>query len=254
MAIDQRRAIVRAESLIATEPFQSDEEKCYHLSGTNILPQEKGAILAATDGNTLLAIREPDGYASGLPMVWNCDAQKRLKPLLSEHRKLFKRNPIEELWVDLQFSLSATPTLTVRAAKNAAEILDGGGTVEATVTGTDLVIAGDYVEFARVFRHLPSGATEAPVWTGGAFAVQARFLQRFADLAKLLDARVGKDRQHCVQFGSPGHNGAIAVTIPGRPDVVGLLMPYGWKALPLVPDWITALISEPEEATAKQAA
>jgi hypothetical protein len=87
MAIDQRRAIVRAESLIAAEPFQSADGTRYYLHGTCVIPQEQGVIISATDGHTLFAQQEIAGFASGLATVWRTEARRRLGSLLTAERK-----------------------------------------------------------------------------------------------------------------------------------------------------------------------
>jgi hypothetical protein len=244
MAIDQRRAIVRVATLIATEPFQSAELTRFYLGGTCVLPQDNGVILSATDGHTLVAIRQLDGYASGLPTVWNCQAKKRLGQLLATFRtpkKTLGRQPPGiakdlDLWADLQYGNPGGPTLTVKVAASAGDILAGGGETKLMVVDRALFVDGTYPDFQRLFRTHPTQATEKPQW-GGPFAIQSVYLSRAAALAKAL----GSANQPSVCFGAIAGDKAVLVTIPGMPEVICLLMPIaiGEQDLPVVPRWIT---------------
>jgi hypothetical protein len=241
MAIDQRRAIVRAEILLATEPFQSKEGTRFYLQGTNITPQENGVILSATDGHTFVSIQQIDSYATGLPTVWNCDAKRRLGSLLAKVRKNPACKAGANLWVDLQKGQPGPPTMTAKLAHDAKEILDGGGDPLLMIIGQDIFVDGSFPDTSTLFSRQPSHTTKKPKW-GGPFALQSVYLHRAANLAKAL----GTGGKHSVCFGALGPDDCVTVTIPGRPDVVCLFMPIRAEAPPVIPDWIAGVGDAPE--------
>jgi hypothetical protein len=239
MPIDTRRAIVRAETLIAIEPFQSDEETRYYLRGTFIQATSTGPVLTATDGHTMIVIRDPAAHVSGLDTIWNCGAKKRLGALLATARKEagVGRDEPRDLWVDLQYGGPGIPTMTARVAESAEEIMSGGGDPQLMITDRSLFVDGSFPEYRRVFPKVYEAeqSKDAPSPWKGPFHVQAQYLQRAADLAK----RLGSSSTGIV-IGTPDPEGPSIISIEGLPNVRCLIMPVRTAAhdLPFVPEWL----------------
>jgi hypothetical protein len=97
-----------------------------------------------------------------------------------------------------------------------------------------LMVDGSFPEWRRVFPRLKTGPEAGSPWTGP-FSVQARYLQRAADLAKTLG-----EPGTAVVFGTYDATSPTLISIAGRPNVRCLIMPIriGGADAPFVPDWI----------------
>lgn len=245
MSIDRRRAIVRAETLIAIEPFQSTEETRYYLNGTCIRSTSAGPVLVATDGHTMLVMREPDAHVSGLDTIWKCDAKKRLGALLASARKQpsVGRGEPRDLWVDLQYGGPGAPTMTARVAESIEEIMNGGGEPQLMITDRSLVVDGTFPEYGRVFPKVQPPAKDEPSPWKGPAAFQAQYLQRAVNLAKTLGSS-----STGLLIGSPDTKGPALFSIVGLPNVRGLIMPIGTDVQDslFTPDWINPVAPREE--------
>lgn len=259
MSINTRRAIVRARTIIACELFQSTEETRYYLNGVCIQGQANGGgVCVASDGHTIIAINEPDGYVSGLDTIWHCDAKKRLSALLASTKKDLLRSG-DDLWVDLQYGYPGGPTMTAKAASSAQVILNGGGEPALMITDKTLYVDGSFPDWRRVWPK-KFGVKEdgsAPD-LGGLFAANARFVQRTVDVAKILGEPKGSliyavDASHLEKNGQAGSPMLFGLSF--NPNVVGLIMPIrvDVDATALQPAWLGLTPVEADEEKTPQA-
>ena len=248
MRIDTRRAIVRAQSLIACEPFQSTETTRYYLNGICIQPQAEGAILIATCGHTLIALRETDAQVSGLETIWFTQAKKRLGTVLTTARKRvdFKRSDSKlDVWADLQYGGPGGATMTAKVAESAQEIANGGCEPLMMISDKGLFVDGTFPEYKHVFRDIPRALEkDAPLPWNNVCHIQAQYLQRAVELAKCLDSpstAIVFAPATPFKQSEPGENaGPTIVSVSGHPEVRVLLMPcrVGAIDLPLLPEWL----------------
>jgi hypothetical protein len=242
------RAIVRVDSLLACALFESTEETRYYLKGTHVMPHPDGtgAVLAATDGQTMLVIHEAEGYASGLPTTWSID-QATLKPHITKWTAANKwvKKSAHRFWCELTRTEVTLASLSIFAAINAQEVRDGEARLIATLQG-EFWIDGSYPEIARVIPAIPPKRVMPPP------ALQSKFLRRIAELAGIF--RKDSSYTPAVTIWSAGDGNPCRVVIDGHPELVCVVMPFrasaaATDAKAIDPDWLLPLIGkQPETA------
>ena len=208
-----QRTIVRADKLMAIEPFQSSEETRYYLHGVHIEPHAEGAILVATDGHTLAAILDRDAHVAGLAASWHPQLKDRVGKRLTAWKKeaLGQR----DIWCDMQLRHpSGNPDLlSIVAADNPQQILLGNGTTLLQLPER-LWIDGTYPEWRRVTQPPPPKArTTVPNLAGP-------YMKRCIDFFSAMSAgRTVPITLHAAD------NGPVRVTSPGKQDVFVIVVP-----------------------------
>lgn len=228
-----QRAIVRADKLMAIEPFQSSETTRYWLGGVHIEPHAEGAIMVATDGHTMAAILDRDAHVAGLTAIWDHRIKARVGKRLSGWAK---EQPYRTIWCDMQLRHpSGNPDLlSIVAADNPQQILLGNGTTLLQLPER-LMIDGTFPEWRRIVKPPPSKTR-----TIGAPNIAGPYLKRCIDFfaalsgervvpVTLLSAAQGVP----VRVSSPGLEGAFILVMPMRrdPPTEAEFHPY-WLDLP----------------------
>ena len=219
-----QRTIVRANKLMAIEPFQSSEETRYYLYGVHIEPHAEGAILVATDGHTLAAILDRDAHMAGLPATWNHQIKDRVGKRLSAWAK---ENPERTIWCDMQLRHpNGNPDmLSIVAADNPQQILLGNGQTLLQLPER-LLIDGCYPEWRRTVKPPPPEArTKAPNISGS-------YMKRCVDFfAAMTGERTVPITLHQTDPSGPYRAGPVRVTSPTVQDVFVVVMPMSRDAL-----------------------
>jgi len=215
-----QRTIVRANKLMAIEPFQSSEETRYYLNCVHIEPHAEGAILVATDGHTLAAILDRDAHVAGLPAIWDHQIKGRVGKRLSAWAKA---NPERTIWCDMQLRHpNGNPDmLSIVAADNPQQILLGNGQTLLQLPER-LWIDGTFPEWRRTVKPMPPETrTKAPNISG---SYMKRCVDFFVAMTSERDVPI---TLHQTNPTGPFQAGPVRVTSPGVHDVFVLVMPMG---------------------------
>ena len=208
-----QRTIVRADKLMAIEPFQSTEKTRYYLHGVHIEPHAEGAILVATDGHTLAAILDRDAHVAGLAASWHPQLKDRVGRRLAGWSKEHHKRTI---WCDMQLRHpNGNPDmLSIVAADNPQQILLGNGTTLLQLPER-LLIDGTFPEWRRVVQppHPEARTTSAPNIAGP-------YMKRCIDFF----SAISTERTVPVTLLTADDTGPLRVTSPGVEDVFVIVM------------------------------
>lgn len=193
MSNEPSRAIVRAEALLAIEPFVSTEETRYYLKGVYIHPHPvQGAVLVATNGHIMAILHDPAGIASGPPQIWSVALNKPLKSMASHAQKQLPKHTDGSIWADLSWAYPQA-SMRVAWASTIHDVLEPIGSSlgdGGSITGK-FVIDGTFPDYVRVMPPVPEPdkVIEPHAYQGGYLTIAAK-------LAHALDAMNGVGGSH----------------------------------------------------------
>jgi hypothetical protein len=209
---------LRADALLWTVPHVAREASRPVLCH---LVLEPGGVLAATNGHTLAAAR--DGHSAQERMILSGNWIKFMAAVREQRKanlKASRRRVDVGDWVTLE------------------KVVDGTYKIGSVLVKVTHAGERDYPQWRQV---APTPDRHAELSTIG---LNAEYLGRFGKAAGQL-----KSTPNCLLHFT-AENRAVVVTVPGRPDVWGLVMPCEPKmeAAPFAPEWVTGLAERVERA------
>ncbi len=252
MSQDPTHTIMRADYLLAAALFVSTEETRYYLNGIYTEPhQAGGAVCVATEGHGLGCVYDDEGYCHNPQGVWHTSAITALKNLMTAAKK--HRPPAGNLYAELKHT-EATTSVTLWQADCVQSALKR--TLDAhhlgVTTDKTFWVDGTFPEWRRVtaaFMVHEKDPEPGPALLPA--GINARYLKRFGDFAKLISGEAGAPVIP-VAIG-PGyrllidsHPHAMAITMEMRAGLSG-------SEIEAVP-WLIAMDHVPELTVKKKAA
>lgn len=223
--------VISADILHRMMTFTSTDPTRYYLNGLQIEPlRDGGAIIVATDGSRLGVWRDPDAIipANAKPVILS-----NAKPIINA----LKGKSSWSLYAAID--PVGKGRLTIYEARTILDVTsdEPNQRIEAASV-PNVLVDGTFPDWRRVF---PTHVSP----TGSAAPFCARLL---GDFAKAAD-----DPKHATIIVHPNaiENGPSVITVNGRPEFRGVLMPKpGGRDIEPVPAWLDLPVAAPDTQAA----